>query len=67
MSALGHLEALLIRIFGTALVTGTVTGGYCLGKQYLDKTLALLSEGRYEAIIWITVATGLPILLALTL
>ena len=42
MSAPGHLEALLIRILGIALVTGAVTGGHCLGKRYLDKTLALL-------------------------
>ena len=50
MSALGHLGALLIRIFGIALATGAVTGGYFLGKRYLDKTLALFSEGRYEAV-----------------
>ena len=67
MSALGHLGALLIRIFGIALATGAVTGGYFLGRRYLDETLALFSEGRYEAVIGITVATGLPILLALTL
>ncbi len=66
MSALAHLGALLIRIFGVALATGAVTGGYFLGRRYLDKTLALFSEGRYEAVIGVTVATGLPILLALT-
>ena len=67
MSALGHLGALLIRIFGAALATGAVTSGYFLGRRYLDKTLELFSEGRYEAVIGIIAATGLPILLALTL
>ena len=67
MSALAHLGVLLIRIFGIALATGAVTGGYFLGRRYLDKTLALFSEGRYEAVIGITVATGLPVLLALAL
>lgn len=67
MSALAHLRALLIRVFGIALATGAVTGGYFLGRGYLDKTLALFSEGRHEAVIGITVATGLPVLIALAL
>ena len=67
MSALAHLRALLIRVFGIALATGAVTAGYFLGRRYLDKTLVLFSEGRYEAVIGITVATGLPILIALAL
>ena len=67
MSALGRFGALLIRIFGIASATGAVPGRYCLGRRYLDKTLALFSEGRYGDVIGITVATGPAILPALTL
>ena len=65
MSALGHLGALLIRIFGMALATGAVIGGYFLGGQSLENTLALLTTSRYGAVIGIAVATSLPVMFAL--
>ena len=65
MSTLGHLGALLIRVFGLALAAGAVTVGYFLGMPYLDNTLEMFNEGRYGAVIGIAVATGLPTMFGL--
>ena len=67
MSVLGHLGALLIRLFGLVLAAVAVAAGYYVGKGPLDSTLALFNQGRYGAAVGIAVATGLPIILALIL